>query len=173
MSDHAALQLVATNIRNKVMLTDEYGWNQRAEGELTYERYLYDYLSVFVGANAENEDGETLDELHLTGMAGIRFFTPYRFNLDVRIDNELRPRISLEREVMLFRGLLLYGKVEYQIDPGLVNNLEVLGPNALELGYAQEWKWNAGAEYLLSRCLSIKAGYDNRFGGGAGLSVKF
>lgn len=173
MSDHAGLQLVSTNIRNKLMLVGEYGWNQRVEGELTYERYLYDYLSVFAGANAENEEGETLEDAELTGMVGIRFFTPYMFNLDFRIDNEFRPRISLEREVMVLRGLILFGKVEYQIDPGAVNNLELLGRDALERGYAQEWKWNAGAEYLLSRCLSVKAGYDNRFGGGAGLSWKF
>ena len=173
MSDHATLQLVSTNIRNKLMLVGEYGWNQRMEGELTYERYLYDYLSVFVGANAENEEGETLEDAKLTGMAGIRFFTPYMFNLDFRVDNQLRPRISLEREVMVLRGLILSGKVEYQIDPGVVNNLELLGPDALERGYAQEWKWNAGAEYLLSRSFSVKAGYDNRFGGGVGLSLKF
>ena len=173
MSDHASLQLVSTNVRNKLMFAGEYGWNQRMEGELTYERYLYDYLSVFVGANAENEEGGTLDDAQLTGMAGIRFFTPYMFNLDFRVDNQLRPRISLEREVMVLRGLLLFGKVEYRIDPGAVNDLELLGPTAMQRGYAQEWKWNAGAEYLLSRCLSIKAGYDSRFGGGAGLSWKF
>ncbi len=173
MSDHASLQLVSTGIRNKLMFAGDYGWNQRVEGELTYEHYLYDYLSVFAGGNVENEDGETLEDAKLTGMVGIRFFTPYMFNLDVRVDNELRPRISLEREVMVLRGLIFYGKVEYQIDPGAVNNLELLGPTAMQRGYAQEWKWNAGAEYLLSRRFSLKAGYDNRFGAGGGLSWKF
>ncbi|MEO8734709.1 MAG: multicopper oxidase domain-containing protein, partial [Flavobacteriales bacterium] len=173
MSDHASLQLVSTGIRNKLMFAGDYGWNQRVEGELTYEHYLYDYLSVFAGGNVENEDGETLEDAKLTGMVGIRFFTPYMFNLDVRVDNELRPRISLDREVVVLRGMILYGKVEYQIDPGAVNNLELLGPTAVERGYSQEWKWNAGAEYLLSRRFSLKAGYDNRFGAGGGLSWKF
>jgi uncharacterized protein with beta-barrel porin domain len=32
--------------------------------------------------------------------------------------------------------------------------------------------WSAGAEYMLSRNVSLMGSYDNRFGGG-GLSVRF
>ncbi len=42
-----------------------------------------------------------------------------------------------------------------------------------KLNYRDEITWQIGVEYLLSRNFSLMASYDNRFGGGGGLSVKF
>ena len=42
-----------------------------------------------------------------------------------------------------------------------------------DIKYKEDIVWNAGVEYLLSRNLSIMASYDNRFGAGGGLSVRF
>ncbi|WP_330441473.1 multicopper oxidase domain-containing protein [Flavobacterium sp. C4GT6] len=158
---------VTSNIRNQFNVMAEYGWNQNLEAEITYERYLHDYLRVFGGINIENEMEDSLDELSTTAIAGVRFLTPYLFNLDVRIDNKLRPQISLSREILIFPRTAIFGSYEYQADFGWVNDLPV-GDN-----FAKEVVWNAGIEYFLSRNFSLMASYDNRFGAGGGLSVRF
>ena len=167
------LNLVASNVRNQFNLNAEVGWNQNMEAEFTYERYLYDYFRVFGGINVENEEENSLDELSPTAIVGIRFFTPYMFNLDVRVDNKLRPEIRLGREIMIFPRTGIFGNVEYQANFGWVDapmDPEVPGQ---EMNYAGELTWNAGLEYMLSKNFSLMASYDNRFGAGGGLSIRF
>ena len=89
------------------------------------------------------------------------------FNLDLRLDNELRPRIGIGRALMLFSRFSVFGYYEYQIDLGWVNDLEG------NTNFVQENVWNAGAEYMLSKNFSLRASYDKRFGAGGGLSVRF
>jgi len=172
-SHMAALNLVSSNIRNQFNLNAEYGWNMIAEGEFTYERYLYDYFSVFGGVNVENETKNSFDKVATTAVAGFRFFTPYMFNLDVRIDNLLRPQISLEREFMIFPRTIAFGEIEYQADFGWVNDISqednLVGGDL----YSEELVWSAGLEFFLSRNFSLMASYDNRFGFGGGLTTRF
>lgn len=172
-SHMASLNLVSANIRNQLNLNVEYGWNQIAEGEFTYERYLYDYFRVFAGVNVENEKKNSFDEVVTTAVAGFRFFTPYMFDLDVRIDHLLRPQIGLEREIMILPRTVAFGEIEYQADFGLVNDIgdeDNLIGNDL---YKEELVWAAGLEYFLSRNFSLMASYDNRFGFGGGLTARF
>ncbi len=161
------LNLVTSNIRNQFNVTAEYGWNKNIEAEVSYERYLFDYLRVFGGVNIENEMEDSLDELNTTAIAGIRYLTPYLFNLDVRMDSELRPQISLSREIMIFPRTAIFGVYEYQADFGWVNDLPA-GDN-----FEKEVTWSAGMEYFISRNFSLMGSYDNRFGAGGGLSIKF
>lgn len=158
---------VTSNIRNQFNVSAEYGWNQNLEAEVTYERYLHDYLRVFGGVNIENEMDDSLDEITTTAIAGVRFLTPYLFNLDVRIDSKLRPQISLSREILIFPRTAIFGMYEYQANFGWVDDLP-FGDN-----FDKEVTWNAGVEYFLSRNFSLMASYDNRFGAGGGLSVRF
>ena len=157
----------ASNIRNQFNASFEYGWNQNLEGEFTYERYLHDYLRVFGGVNIENSTRDSLDEFSTTAVVGVRYLTPYLFNLDVRVDNKLRPRIGVGRSIMIFPKLSVFGYYEYQIDLGFVDDLP------MNQDYLSETVWSAGAEYMLSRNFSLMASYDNRFGAGGGLSVRF
>jgi len=166
-SQFTAINLVSSNIRNQFNFSAEYGYNKNFETEFTYDRYLYDYLRVFVGVNSENTMKDNLDEINTTAVAGIRWFTPYMFNLDLRIDNELRPRIAIGRSLMIFSRFSVFGYYEYQMDFGWVNNL---GANT---NFEQETVWNAGAEYMLSKNFSLIASYDKRYGAGGGLSVRF
>jgi CopA family copper-resistance protein len=166
------VNLVTSNIRNQFNLTAEYGWNEILEAEFTYERYLYDYFRVFAGVNVEKEEENSLNDVSPTAVAGIRFFTPYMFNLDVRIDNELRPQIGLGRELMLFPRTIVFGEIEYQADFGWVNNLNKEDPLS-NVNYREELTWVVGLEYFLSKNFSLMASYDNRFGAGGGLSVRF
>ncbi len=161
------LNLVTSNIRNQFNVSAEYGWNKNLEAEVSYERYLFDYLRVFGGVNIENEMEDSLEELNTTAIAGIRYLTPYLFNLDLRLDSELRPQISLSREIMIFPRTAIFGVYEYQADFGWVNDLPA-GDN-----FEKEVTWSAGMEYFLSRNFSLMGSYDNRFGAGGGLSIRF
>ena len=165
-SHMSTLNVTTSDIRNQFMVNAEYGWNQNLEAELTYEYYLSDWVRLFGGVNVENELEDSLDELSTTAIGGIRYFTPYMFQLDVRLDNKLRPQISLEREIMIFPRLILFGEYEFQADFGWVNDLE---PGK---DFANEQVWNAGLQYLLSRNFSLMASYDNRFGAGGGLRIR-
>ncbi len=165
------VNFVTSNTRNQFMLRAEYGWNKNLESELTYERFLYDYFRVFVGTNIENEKANSLDEISTTAIGGIRFLTPYMFNLDVRMDSKLRPQIGLSRSVMIFPKLMLFGEYEFQTDFGWVNQLPT--ENGKKKTYQSETVWSAGLEYMLSRNFSIMASYDNRFGAGGGLTARF
>ena len=170
-SHMTAVTLTASNIRNQFNANLEFGWNKNMEFEISYERYLYDYFRVFVGVNTENGFKKSLNELTTTAVAGFRFFTPYMFNLDVRVDNQIRPEIRLSRSIMIFPKTMLFGNYEYQLDFGVVNDLEKEGsgnPN-----FNGETTWSAGLEYFLSRNFSLMGSYDNRFGGGGGLSIRF
>lgn len=164
------INLISSNIRNQFNASLEYGWNKNMEAEISYERYLYDYFRVFVGVNTENEVKDDLSNFSTTAIAGIRFFTPYRFNLDVRIDNQLRPEIRLSRSIMTFPRTILFGTYEYRADFGMVNDLSSEENNP---DYKGEVTWSAGLEYFLSRNISLMGSYDNRFGGGGGLSIRF
>ncbi|TLP74107.1 multicopper oxidase domain-containing protein [Maribacter sp. ACAM166] len=166
-SHTTGFNLVTSNIRNQFNASFEYGWNKNLEGEFTYERYLHDYLRVFGGVNIENETQESFDEFKTTAVVGVRYLTPYLFALDARIDNELKPRIGLGRSIMLFPKFAVFGYYEYQIDLGFVNDLPI------NKNVTSETVWSAGAEYMLSRNFSLMASYDNRYGAGGGLSVRF
>lgn len=166
-SHTTAFNLITSNIRNQFNASFEYGWNKNLEAEFTYERYLHDYLRVFGGVNIENETRKSLDKFKTTAVVGVRYLTPYLFALDARIDNELRPRVSLGRSIMLFPKLSVFGYYEYQIDLGIVNDLPITKD------FTSETVWSAGAEYMLSRNFSLMGSYDNRYGVGGGLSVRF
>lgn len=166
-SHMASFDFVASNIRNQFNVSAEYGWNENLEAEVTYERYLHDYLRMFGGINMENELEDSMDEISTTAIAGIRYLTPYLFNLDVRIDSKLRPEISLSREILIFPRTAIFGAFEYQADFGWVDDLPP-GDN-----FSEETTWSAGVEYYLSRNFSLMASYDSRFGAGGGLSARF
>ena len=161
------IELIATNIRNQFTLSGEYGWNENLEAEVTYERYLNDWFRLFGGVNIENEIEDNLDKVSTTAVAGIRYFTPYMFNLDLRMDHKLRPQISLSRELLIFRRVALFAEYEFQADFGWGNDL----PEGED--FEKEEVFQIGLEYFLSKNFSLMGSYDNRFGAGGGLSARF
>ncbi len=171
-SHKAELSLQTSNLRNQFRLDAGYGWDNYLKSDITYERYLHDHFRIFGGVNLKNEANRSLDNIHPTAIAGIRYFTPFMFHLDVRIDNELRPKIDIHRDFMIFRRTILFGDFEYQADFGWVNDLrdEITGE---PVNFRDEMVWSAGLAYLLGRNLSLKVSYDNRFGFGGGLSAMF
>ncbi|WP_018622774.1 multicopper oxidase domain-containing protein [Spirosoma luteum] len=168
----AQLNLVSSNYRNQFNVMGVRGWNKRFEAEVSYGRYLYDYLQVFVGVNAENERQSMPNDVVTTAIAGVRYLTPYLFALDVRIDSRLRPQISLSRSIMIFPRTMLFGEYEYQADFGWTKR--PLREGVPEVSpYMRSVTWSAGVEYFLSRNVSIMGSYANRFGAGGGMSLRF
>lgn len=171
-SHMAHINLVSSNIRNQFNLRAEYGWNKAMEAEITYERYLYDYFRVFGGVNVENERGGAPEDRVVTAIGGVRFLTPYLINLDLRLDSRLRPELRLSRELMIFPRTNLFGEFEYRADFGWIKRPErerVPGAGS----FSREVTWTVGMEYFLSRNVSLMGSYDNRFGAGGGLTVRF
>ncbi len=161
------LYATATNIRNQFAFRGEYGWNKNLEAEFTYERYLNDYFRVFGGVNVENEGEDSLEEINTTAIAGVRWLMPLLINSDFRIDSKLRPQIAFSTGFMIFPRLGIYGEYEYQMDFGWDGKLPE-GQN-----FKEETTWQVGLEYVLSRDFSLMGSYDNRFGAGGGLSLRF
>ncbi len=166
-SHMTGLSLVSSNIRNQLNLSAEYGWNENIEMEMSYEYYLNDWFRLFGGINMENEIEDSVEQINSTAIAGIRYFTPFMFNLDVRVDSKLRPQISLSRDITIFPRTVLFAKYEYQADFGWIDDLPP-GDN-----FKKDVTWSAGLEYIISKNFSLMGSYDNRFGAGGGISARF
>ena len=166
-SNFNELLLMSCNIRNEFGLRAEFDYNQNAEIEVNYNRYLNDWVRVYAGVNTETSTPDSYDTFNTVGLVGVKYFTPYRFNVDVSMDHQLRPRIRLDRELLIFPRIFLEGEYEYRADFGWVNELEN------NKSYEGETQWLIGASYILSRNFSIQGNYNNRYGWGGGLSIRF
>ena len=166
-SNFTELNLMSSNIRNEFSLRTELDYNKNLEAEVNYNRYLNDWVRVYAGINTETSTPDSYDTFNTVGLVGVKYFTPYRFNVDVSMDHQLRPRIRLDRELLLFPRFFIEGEYEYRADFGWVNNLE--NNNS----YEGETQWLVGASYILSRNFSIQGNYNNRYGWGGGLLVRF
>ncbi|PHR50079.1 MAG: copper oxidase [Fluviicola sp.] len=166
-SNFNELLLMSSNIRNEFGLRAEFDYNQNAEIEVNYNRYLNDWVRVYAGVNTETSTPDSYDTFNTVGLVGVKYFTPYRFNVDVSMDHQLRPRIRLDRELLIFPRIFLEGEYEYRADFGWVNDLES------DKSYEGETQWLIGASYILSRNFSIQGNYNNRYGWGGGLLVRF
>ena len=166
-SNFNELLLTSSNIRNEFGLRAEFDYDKNLEAEVSYNRYLNDWVRLYVGVNTETEIPNSFDEFNTVGLVGVKYFTPYRFNVDVSMDNQLRPRIRLDRELLIFPRIFLEGEYEYRADFGWVNDLED------NKSFESETQWLVGASYILSRNFSIQANYNNRYGWGGGLLARF
>ena len=165
-SNFNELFLMSSNIRNGFGLRAEFDYDKNLEAEVNYDRYLNDWLRLYVGVNTETEIPNSFDEFNTVGLVGVKYFTPYRFYVDVSMDHQLRPRIRLDREILIFPRIFLEGEYEYRADFGWVNDIG-------NSSYESETQWLVGLSYILSRNFSIQANYNNRYGWGGGLLARF
>ncbi len=166
-SNFNELFLTSSNIRNEFGLRTEFDYDQNLEAEISYNRYLNDWVRVYAGVNTETSTPDSYDTFNTVGLVGVKYFTPYRFNVDVSMDHQLRPRIRLDRELLIFPRIFLEGEYEYRADFGWVNDLEN------NKSFESDTQWLVGVAYILSRNFSIQANYNNRYGLGGGLLARF
>ncbi|MCK9321730.1 MAG: multicopper oxidase domain-containing protein, partial [Bacteroidales bacterium] len=166
-SNFSELSLTSSNIRNEFNLIIETDYNQNSEVELSYNRYLNDWVRIYAGVNSENKIPDSYDEFNTVGLVGIKYFTPYMFNVDVSIDHQLRPRVRVNKEILLFPRFFIEGEYKYRADFGWVNNLED------NTSFEGESEWLIRSSYIVSRNFSIQANYNSNYGWGGGLTVRF
>ncbi|RAJ10283.1 hypothetical protein LV92_03032 [Arenibacter echinorum] len=166
-SNFNELNLISSNIRNEFGLRAEFDYNQNTEIEVNYNRYLNDWVRVYAGVNTETSSPDSYDTFNTVGLVGVKYFMPYRFNVDVSMDHQLRPRIRLDRELLIFPRVFLEGEYEYRADFGWVNDIEN------NKSFESETQWLVGVAYILSRNFSIQGNYNNRYGWGGGLLARF
>ena len=166
-SNFNELMLMTSNIRTEFNLRAEFDYYKNAEIEVNYNRYINDWVRIYAGVNTETTTPDSYETFNAVGLIGVKYFTPYRFNIDVSMDHQLRPRIRLDREILIFPRVFLEGEYEYRADFGLINDLE---NNST---YEGENQWLVGVSYILSRNFSIQGNYNNRYGWGGGLLVRF
>lgn len=159
--------LTSSNIRNEFNLRAEFDYARNAEIELTYNRYLNDWVRLYAGVNTETSTPNSYDTLNTVGLVGLKYFTPYRFNVDLSIDHLLRPRLRMNRELMILPRIFLEVEYEHRANFGWVNELEN------NKSYEGETQWLVGVSCMLTRNFSIQANYNNRYGWGGGLLVRF
>jgi len=87
--------------------------------------------------------------------------------LACRMERKTRTEGSWNTGFMIFPRLGIFGEYDYQMDFGWVNDFEV------DESYREESTWQVGLEYVLGRNFSLMGSYDNRFGAGGGLSIRF
>ncbi|PHR69676.1 MAG: copper oxidase [Lutibacter sp.] len=166
-SHMTSVALVATNTYNQFNFSTEYGWNKNVEIIADYERYLGTYFRAYAGIEFENEIEDSLGDIETVGRLGVRWLLPYFIDSDLSIDTQLRPQIGFSTAVPIFPRVLLQGMWQWQADLGFKNDLPI-GKDIVS-----DYTWNVGLEYILSKNFSLSGSYDNRFGTGGGLTMRF
>lgn len=166
-SQMAEADFTWSTIRNEYNVKGEYGYNENLEVDATYNRYLNSFVRLFAGVNVENKDHNSLEEWNPVGVAGVKWFTPYMFNVEASLDHQVRPRVRVDKEFMLFPRTFFEGELSYRADFGVVNDLH---NNA---NFEDELEWSTGLEYMLGRDFSLKGSYHNEYGWGGGLVARF
>ena len=140
------------NPKNDVMLNWEAGWgnveDMEYEADLMYQRYFNPNFQAFAGVRFKNM-GEAEDR----GVAGVNYRLPLMFQAMVSVDTEADVRLMLAKRIQLTPRLATWGRVEYDT--------------------LMDWEWTAGADFTLTRTLSLTAQYHSDFGWGGGLLIRF
>lgn len=108
-----------------------------------------------------------MEEIETVGRLGIRWLLPFFIDSDLSVDHQLRPQIGFSTAIPLFSRLELQGGWQMSADFGLISNLE----NGVI--WEREHTWNVGLELILAKNWSLMGSYDNRFGAGGGIVMRF
>ena len=140
------------NPKNDVLLAWETGWENvestEYEMDLLYQRYFNPNFQAFVGARFTNQDGA-----EHRAVAGIQYRLPLFAWVTASVDSEGDVRFTLAKSFQITPRLAVFGEVQYDTNT--------------------EWEWSAGADYTLTRHVSLIAQYHAEYGLGAGLQLRF
>ncbi len=140
------------NPKNDLLLSWEAGWGnvERMEYELDllYQRYFSANLQAFAGVRFTNhEDAEN------RALTGIQYRLPLFAWFTASVDSGGDTRFTLAKSFQITPRLAMFGEVQYDTNT--------------------QWEWSAGADYTLTRQLSLIAQYHADYGFGAGLQLRF
>lgn len=147
-------RITASSLLNIFNLEWEAGWEGVTDTEwettLTYERFVNRFTNVFVGVHVERANW-TQEYECLVG--GVRYLLPGNFLSTAWADSDGEARVTLERELKLTPRLSIFGEVEYDT--------------------RDDWSYQAGLSYMLTKSLSATTLWDSDYGVGAGVTVRF
>jgi FtsP/CotA-like multicopper oxidase with cupredoxin domain len=154
LSSESQGTVVFSNILNSFVLNYEAGWHRvedtKWEADITYNRYINRFTSVFAGVYGEgvdfNRDTERL-------IAGVNYLLPLNLGATAWVDSDGGARVTVGRELMLTPRLGIFGEVEYDTH--------------------DDWSYQGGATYRLSQSFSATALWDTDYGFGAGTTFRF
>jgi hypothetical protein len=146
--------LMIENTTNTLSLGWGAGWdgveNTTWEADLTYNRYINRFTTVFAGAYGEGVDGEIESERLITG---VRYLLPMNLLSTAWIDSDGEARFGIGRELMLTPRIGIFGDVEYDT--------------------REKWSYQGGMSYMINENFSATGIWDSNYGAGAGLTIKF
>ena len=138
--------ILFSNTRNGVGVEWDSDWEGAYEIGPYYERVLSRLLSVFVGGEFSDEEGEEAEEL---GLIGVRYILPFYIESELRLDTEGDLRFEAGSEVQLLPRLFFHWFVNTD----------------------DEWRY--GMELILTKNISLTANHDSDYDAGAGMVVRF
>lgn len=138
--------------RHNLNLTWDAGWErvERREYEIdaTYSHYFNTRWTAFAGYRLTNNDGGE-DSV----IVGATYLLPYLAALTTTVQSNGDVRFALGREVALTDRLSLIAQASYDTE--------------------QDFEWQAGLSYTLTKRLSLVSLYDSDYGLGAGVGLRF
>ena len=116
----------------------------------SYSYYVNRYLSPFVGVNAFSEVDSDRD---VRGVFGLSWLLPLNVRTSVWVGTDKSFRWSAGKDLSITRRLVGFADVQYDTVTG--------------------WSWASGAEFIVTRHLSLCGQYSSEYGAGGGLRVRF
>ena len=174
MSHRADGEAVFSNTRNQILMNATFSWfghkyqeYKNYEVSLSYERFTSDFFRVYTEMEMENKKEGVLGNIKNADIVvklGIRYLLPYFVEWDTSLDHKARWEIELGYELHLLPRILLLAEWSAKVDSGFITKKE-------KWNWDQEW--SVDIEYILSKSFSLRGGYSNHFGWGAGLSIRY
>lgn len=141
--------VTAQNNRHGLTVAWQVGWQHVEptdyEAQLTYDRYVNSFFSVFAGAAVDRESNR--------GILGVRYLLPLMFQSTSWVDSKGDLRIDLTRRFRLTDRVEIFGTGEYDT--------------------RRKWESSAGVEYILGKQFSVVGRWHSEFGWGGGLYLRF
>lgn len=156
--------------RNDLMAMWEVGWGHDSQGEmeshgggpmhhhampeieyeidLTYQRYINPRWMAFGGYRLTNKM-----EQENSFIAGVMYHLPYMIESTLSVESTGDLRLALRKSFQLTSRFSIFGRATYDT--------------------AEDFMWQAGANFTLSKCFDLIASYDSDYGFGGGISFRF
>lgn len=136
-----------SNTRNTISARWEAGWeDEEYEIELTYNRYVDRFITVFGGLDITNEEQKT------RGIFGVRYLLPLLIDSTLWVDTDADFRVILDKEVDLTERISAFGELQYDTE--------------------SKWEWKAGGAIMINKWLSLVGQYYSEFGAGGGIEIR-
>lgn len=122
-----------------------HNYKKHYEVEAMYQRYVSQFLGLYIGGNFKKEKGEASGK----AIIGIEYTLPLLIKADLRLNTRGKPRF------------------------GLGNQHQLADRTSFDWKWNTDQEYTLGINYALTKQLYIAANYDSREQFGIGLSLKF